>query len=96
VRADSETTVIVDGEDAARYLGVRLRAGPVATSARLDTGAERHQLTFAPGQRHELAIPPTSAGAWKITIRTGAGFRPSDLDPAAKDDRPLGVWIEIF
>jgi hypothetical protein len=96
VRADSETTVIVDGEDAARYLGVRLRAGPVATSARLDTGAERHQLTFAPGQRHELAIPPTSAGAWKITIRTGAGFRPSDLDPAAKDDRSLGVWIEIF
>jgi hypothetical protein len=96
VAAGSETTVIVDGADGGRNLGVRLRAGPVSTTASIAIGDERQDFTFAAGQRHETAIPPMSIGAWKITIRTGAGFRPRDFDAQAGDARHLGIWVEVF
>jgi hypothetical protein len=41
-------------------------------------------------------LPPKAAGAWRIAIRAGTGFRPFDYDPEVKDYRRLGVWVEVF
>jgi hypothetical protein len=95
-QAEAETTVIMDRDDPSGNLGVRLQAGPVSTTAEVLIDGAWQQLSFAPRQRHEIVIPPASAGAWKVTIRPGAGFRPIDVDPAANDLRRLGLWVEVF
>lgn len=96
VQATGETTVAMHVDDPQRNLGVRLQAGPVATTARVTVNGESREFTFAARERHEIAIPPAAAGAWKITIRPGAGFRPQDYDANVKDARRLGVWVEVF
>lgn len=96
LQANATTTVILDRDDPAGNLGLRLQAGPVATTAEVVIDGESQQLSFAPKQRHEMAIPPAAAGAWKITIRSGAGFKPHDFDPQTADVRNLGIWIEVF
>ena len=58
-------------------------------------GEWRH-VTFRERERHEMAIPPSPAGAWTITIRPGPGFRPQDRDPRVRDARNLGIWVEVF
>jgi len=95
-RAGTETTVIFDLTDPSRQLGLRLRAGPIPTSAEVTIAGLTHRLSFLPQQRHELAISPAAAGAWKISIRSRDGFRPTDADPESKDSRSLGVWVEVF
>ena len=75
---------------------MRLQAGPIATTADIETNGERRRFTFAPRERREIAIPPAEVGAWRITIHPGAGFRPVDVDPNVKDSRSLGVWVEVF
>jgi len=92
----SETSVIMDVHDPSRNLGLRLQAGPIATTAHLTLDGRTQRIELAPRQRHEMAIPPAAAGAWKITIRPGAGFRPIDFNPEIKDSRTLGVWVEVF
>lgn len=96
VPAATSTTVVMALDDPERQLGLRLQAGPVPTTVEMVVGGERREFTFAPRERHEIAIPPRTAGAWKITIRPGAGFRPGDYDPNVKDARNLGIWIEVF
>ena len=86
----------MDLDDQSRSLGLRLQAGPVATTADVEINGERRQLSFAPRERREIAIPPTDVGAWRITVHPGAGFRPVDVDPNVKDYRSLGLWVEVF
>lgn len=96
VQSGGSTSVIMDLDDPSRSLGLRLQAGPVATTATIDVNGEHHEFSFAPRERHEIAVPPGAIGAWRITIRPGAGFRPFDIDPNVKDYRSLGVWVEVF
>jgi hypothetical protein len=94
--ADRAIRVVMDREDPSRNLGLRLQSGPVPTTVEVEIDGERRAFTFMPKQRHEIAIQPATTGAWRITIRSGAGFRPVDFDPDAKDARSLGVWVEVF
>ena len=96
IQAERKTTVIVSLEDPARNLGLRLQAGPVATTADVTVNGETQTLMFGPRERHEIAIPPSAIGAWNLQIRAGAGFRPQEQDPQARDNRHLGIWIELF
>lgn len=96
VPGEGLTSVVMDLDDQSRSLGLRLQAGPVATSADVEINGERRAFSFAPRERHEIAVPPAAIGAWRITIRARAGFRPVDLDPNVKDYRNLGIWVEVF
>ncbi len=96
VQAEHDTTVVMQMDDRTRNLGLRLQAGPVPTSADVRVNGEWRHVTFRERERHEMAIPPSPAGAWTITIRPGPGFRPQDRDPRVRDARILGIWVEVF
>ena len=96
VPAQRAARVVMDLANPGRGLGLRLQAGPVATSAEVTIDGEGRHFDFTPRQRHEIAIPPSAAGAWTITIRPTQGFRPHDFDAANADSRNLGVWVEVF
>ena len=98
-RAEDSTTVVIDADEDARTMGltVVLRTGLVATTVEIVSGAWSRQLAMPAQQTQRLVLPPPPAGqdAWVVTLRTGAGFRPFDQDPANQDVRNLGVWVEV-
>jgi len=79
------------GERAATFI---MRAGPVATSVELRAGQFSLEAALAPGEARELAIPVLPDGSALVTILTGRGFRPSEIDASSADRRLLGVRLE--
>jgi len=97
-RADGSATVVIDSDAPIDATGRPLivRAGAVATSVELSVGEWSTRLVLAAGQQQEVQLPPLNgARAWALTIRSGAGFRPSEVDPASDDVRRLAAWVEL-
>ncbi len=91
--AIAELVIVAEGHRSAQRL--RLRAGPVRTTATLEAGEWRQAVVLEPGQEREIALPIAQGGATRVRVRTDQGFRPSDTDPRSTDGRYLGVWIEF-
>lgn len=96
-RGDGRATVVLDTDDAARWPGlpISITAGAVATTVSLAIGDWQESLSLTPGQQHALTLPPSSSGVWELSIRSGAGFRPSEREPGSRDVRWLSAWIAI-
>ena len=97
-RADGTATVVIDADEKTAAQGMRLllRAGAVPTTIEAAVGEWRQSITLAAGQTEILTLPPPNEHlAWKLTLRSGHGFRPSALDPANGDVRNLAVWVEF-
>lgn len=91
--------VILDALDAPApgSSSLRLRNGAVPNRVTLRTDGWSETIELAPGESREVTLPPAVGGsARRIEIRTGAGFRPSEVDSASRDLRSLGVWVEIL
>jgi hypothetical protein len=73
---------------------LRLRAGPrpVTVALRLDGGVER--VTLAADATRDVPLRSRHSMA-SIEIATEGGFVPAEVDPAARDRRRLGVWVEV-
>lgn len=97
-RADGLATLVID-TDAPDEVSGRLmlvRAGAVATSVELSVGAWSTRLSLAAGQQESVRLPPLNGSrAWALTIHSGPGFRPSQVDPASDDVRLLAAWVEL-
>jgi hypothetical protein len=53
-------------------------------------------MQLAPGEERQVVVPADSPpGTALVTVTTSAGFRPSAIDPKSRDDRFLGVWIQV-
>lgn len=97
-RANGSATVVIDTDDeAARAAGlpVSITAGAVPTTIRMSMGNWEESFSLEAGQKQDLVLPPAESGAWPLRIRSGAGFRPSERDPASRDVRSLAAWIAV-
>ncbi len=97
-RAEGTATLVIDRDDPGDTSGLQIavRAGAVATSVDLSVGDWSIRLPLAAGQQEFVRLPPGhGARSWAVTIRSGAGFRPSAIDPASDDVRQLAVWVEL-
>jgi hypothetical protein len=75
-------------------LSVALRNGAVPNEVTIRVGDQEQRVTLQPGEERPVTMPGASHdGAFVATIRTSAGFRPSDVDPQSRDDRFLGVFV---
>jgi hypothetical protein len=79
------------GEQAADFA---MRAGPVATTARIRAGTFALVADLGPGEERALSIPLSPDGTAAVTIAASRGFRPSEADPSSTDRRLLGVRLE--
>ncbi|HQZ40120.1 MAG TPA: hypothetical protein PLH72_13865, partial [Vicinamibacterales bacterium] len=53
-------------------------------------------LALGPGESRLVTLPPLEdAGAWRLRIESGMGFRPGEYEPGSRDFRNLGVWVEV-
>lgn len=97
MRADSTATVVIASADAAHLAGLPLSiiAGAVPTSIRVSADGLEEVVDLAAGEARVMTLPRPAGGAWRLRIRSGAGFRPSERDPGNRDVRALAAWIAI-
>ena len=75
-------------------LAVTLRNGPVVNEVTIHALDTDQRLTLQPGEERPVSLPTVfTGGAYAASIRTSAGFRPSDVDPKSHDQRFLGVYV---
>lgn len=73
-----------------------LRNAPVDNRIVLQAGGWTQVLQMAPGEEQRVQVPiDTARGASLLRIEAGSGFRPSEREPASRDQRFLGVWVKV-
>lgn len=91
-----ESTVVLHPDRARTSLPLRLRNGPDPNRVTLSTGGWAREWRLSGGEEvvAEVPLDPARGGA-VLRIGSEAGFRPSEHDPASRDQRFLGVYVEI-
>jgi hypothetical protein len=75
-------------------LAVTLRNGPLVNDVTIHALDTDQRFTLQPGEERRVSLPTVfMGGAYAASIRTSAGFRPSDVDPKSRDQRFLGVYV---
>jgi hypothetical protein len=92
-RGDSASRLAVT-LDPDRPTALRLRAGPVAASVQAIVDGDVQRVSLAPQAARDITLRSRHKVA-SVEIVTTGGFVPSELDPASRDRRRLGVWVEV-
>jgi hypothetical protein len=74
---------------------LRVHSGSAPNRATFSSGNWSQRLEMVPGQAYDVALPSDEDGISTIDISTESGFTPSQVDPASKDTRFLGIWVEV-
>jgi hypothetical protein len=91
-----DASVVVQPDTAAAAVTLFLRNAPVDNRIVLQAGDWTRTLQMAPGEEQRLQLPIDAGhGASLLRIEAGSGFRPSEREPASRDQRFLGVWVKI-
>jgi hypothetical protein len=94
--AGRSTASIVIQPDAPSRAILRLRNAPVPNDVQLAAGAWRETLSLGPGEERTVSVPVAAErGAVLLTVSSAAGFRPSEVEPGSRDNRFLGVWVQV-
>lgn len=101
VRGASDTDVALEtaGRPAAaggREAALFLRNAPVGNRVIVEIDRWRETLSMQPGEERLLTVP-LAAGkpATGVRLTTSAGFRPAEVNRASRDQRYLGVWVQV-
>jgi hypothetical protein len=74
-----------------------VRNAPVDNRVTIESGQWRQELQMVPGEERRIHVPFDPArGASLVRFSVSSGFRPSQLEPASRDDRYLGVWVKVL
>jgi len=91
--AGERTTRVAVRPDGGRPAALSLRNGAVENTVVLESGAWRENVTMPAGEERRIDVPLNQAGAALLTIRSTAGFRPSEVNSESRDTRFLGVFV---
>jgi len=73
-----------------------VRNAPVENRVVMESGSWRQEMQLGPGESRQIVVPAANPpGTALLTVTTSAGFRPSAVDPKSRDDRFLGLWIQV-
>ena len=91
-----DATVVLQPDAPAGTQTLLLRNAPVDNRIVLQAGDWTRVLQMAPGEEQRVEVPIEPAhGASLLRIEAGSGFRPSEREPASRDQRFLGVWVKV-
>ena len=72
-----------------------IHCGARANNVRISALGWERSYSLTPGHAETIALPVMADGIIPLTISTDNGFSPSDVDPRSKDQRFLGIWVEV-
>ena len=91
-----DATVILQPDSPGQTQTLLLRNAPVDNRIVLQAGDWTRVFQMAPGEEQRVQVPiDTAHGASLLRIEAGSGFRPSEREPASRDQRFLGVWVKV-
>ena len=93
-RRTSDVTVALPPERTTPVV-LFIHSGGVANHVTFTTFGWRRELDLVPNQGAEIELPVSAGGITPLTIVTTSGFSPSQFNPASKDFRFLGIWVEV-
>jgi hypothetical protein len=74
-----------------------VRNAPVDNRVTIESGQWRQELQMVPGEERRIHVPFDPArGASLVRFSVSSGFRPSQFEPASRDNRYLGVWVKVL
>ena len=97
-RANGRAKVVIDTDEGTRSPGLPIfDHGRRRADDRHVVGRRvgKRRLRSPRGQKQDVTLPPASDGAWPLSIRSGAGFRPSEREPGQSRRALLAAWIAI-
>jgi hypothetical protein len=91
-----DAAVVLQPDAPAATVTLFLRNAPVDNRIVLEAGAWTQTLEMSPGEERRVQVPvDAKRGASLLRIAAGSGFRPSEREPTNRDQRFLGVWVQI-
>ncbi|HXG90669.1 MAG TPA: hypothetical protein VNJ02_20305 [Vicinamibacterales bacterium] len=90
-----KTRVAIARTDPAVPLTLRVHSGAITNRLHIATFGWAQSVTLQPKLPDVIEIPVGSRRLVVLELSTDLAFVPSQLDPAATDDRQLGAWIEV-
>jgi hypothetical protein len=94
-KRSSEVTIATAPERAAPVV-LRIHGGAQANHATITTFGWRREVDLVPGNTADVELPVVAGGVIPLTIATADGFSPKTFDPASRDPRFLGIWVETM
>jgi hypothetical protein len=80
---------------AAREVRLLARNGQVPNDVTFTASRGVERVAMRPGEERVILVPCDEAsGAGWLAVTAASGFRPADVDPASRDRRYLGVWLQ--
>jgi hypothetical protein len=91
-----ESAMVFQPDHSTGTLRLRLRNAPVANRVLLEAGSWRDAFDLGPGEERFVDVPVDPARrAALVRVTSSSGFRPSQVEPGSRDERFLGVWIQV-
>jgi hypothetical protein len=96
VKGGRTASMAVALEDRSAHARIFLRNAAAINRVSLEVDGDEQVLDLQPGEERQMNLPMADGrpGAL-IRIESASGFRPIDVDPASRDSRYLGVWVEF-
>ncbi|HET7694520.1 MAG TPA: hypothetical protein VFK57_02340 [Vicinamibacterales bacterium] len=93
--AGARASTVAIQPDQRRAIPLVLRNGAVDNQVSLASGTWRDEFRLGAGEEYRIDVPIDASGAALVTIRSAAGFRPSEVDASSRDTRLLGVFVQV-
>jgi hypothetical protein len=90
-----DASVVIAPDRPGAVIALVLRNGAAANVVTLESNGWSQQLTLASGEERRVEVPLAPQTSARVRIRSGARFRPSDVDPNSRDTRLLGVFVTL-
>lgn len=74
---------------------LHMHPGAKANTITVSTFGWQRSYSLVPGQAADVELPAAAGGVIPLTITAETGFYPNEIDPASRDPRFLGVWVEV-
>jgi hypothetical protein len=94
VRGRAASSVVIDRTSLNAPTGLLVRNGGAKNRVKLTAGRWSRMFDLLPGEERRVD-PPRVADRVPLLVTSEAGFRPSEVDRASRDDRLLGAWLQI-
>ena len=96
IRGARTTRVTIQRSNAAGPLKLRLNSGLIANRLRISTPGWAESVALEPKMPGQIDVPVPDRSLVTLELAADQEFVPRRLDPASRDPRTLGIWIEVI
>jgi hypothetical protein len=96
VMGDRRPDVVISAKHPVTFVDLIVHNRPVSNTVRVRSGQWFVERALEPDEAWRVRVPlPKPAQDLTVGFDVARGVRPADVDPASRDHRSLGCWVEV-